>query len=466
MIASADLFHGQVLRGTIPAMVAGIRRDSRTVAPGEAFVAQGRAGERPRHVEEAVARGAALVILPEGDPAPAGTATAWTADPRRCFARACAALHGSDRLPFPVLAVTGTKGKSTVVHWTWWCLGDGAARVGTVGLHDGRRETANAQTTPAPEVIHAFLGTLPDRCPGAAIEASSHAGDQHRLAGIPFRALAVTGMGRDHLDYHGTFERYLAAKVAFTAHLAPGALCVVNAACAHREAFAAPARAAGARIAVLGAGGDAVLAGGPGAWTLDRAPLPVPLHGAFNAWNAACAVLLAEAAGIDRAAALDRMRSAPVPPGRMERLAEGPATYVDYAHTPESIAGAIAALRTAHPGAPLAIVFGCGGDRDAGKRAPMGAAAATADVVVITTDNSRSESPAAISAMIRMGIRGHARVHEEPERGPAILAARAAVGADGVVLVAGKGHETTQDIQGEVRPWDDRAFVRALGERP
>ncbi|MFM2090371.1 MAG: UDP-N-acetylmuramyl-tripeptide synthetase family protein [Planctomycetota bacterium] len=466
MIATADLFRDQRLRGVLPAAVAGIRRDSRTVQPGEAFVAQGRPGERPRHVAEAIARGAALVVLPAGDPAPAGAATAWTEDPRRCFARACAALHGSDRLPFPVLAATGTKGKTTVVHWTWWCLGEGAARVGTVGLHDGRGEIANPQTTPAPEVVHAFLGGLPAACPGAAIEASSHAGDQHRLAGIPFRALAVTGMGRDHLDYHGTFERYLASKVAFTAHLGAGSLCVVNAGCPHREAFAAPARAAGARVVALGAAGDAVLAGARGAWTLDGETLAVPLAGGFNAWNAAAAVLLAEAAGVPRATALARLRQAPPPPGRLERLAEGPATYIDYAHTPESIAAAIQALREAHPGAPLAIVFGCGGDRDPGKRTPMGAAAAAADVVVITTDNSRSEAPAAISAMIRIGLRGHPRTIEEPERGAAILAARAAVGAAGVVLGAGKGHETTQDIQGTVRPWDDRAFVRALGARP
>jgi UDP-N-acetylmuramyl tripeptide synthase len=148
----------------------------------------------------------------------------------------------------------------------------------------------------------------------------------------------------------------------------------------------------------------------------------------------------------------------------MELLAHEPATYVDYAHTVESITAALGALRAAHPDKRIAIVFGCGGDRDRTKRSPMGRAASAADVVVVTTDNSRSESPAAIADEILAGISQPAGALVELNRGEAILLARRLAGAEGVVLVAGKGHETTQDIQGTITPWDDRAFVRSLEE--
>ncbi len=456
MITAQRLFRGQRLLGAGPAVFTGVVRDSRQVRPGDAYVALGSPEERTAHIAEARARGAAAII------GPAGSEAEWVSpDPRWTFARASAAFHGLDEGRLPVAGTTGTKGKSTVTHLLWWCLGEGAARIGTIGWHDGVTERTNRQTTPPPEELHAFLAALPPSCPGVALEVSSHGADQHRLAGVPLAALAVTGLGHDHLDYHGSVGSYLAAKLRACALVRPGGLVVINADDPRAPAFATAAH--GRRVRLLGR--DHGLMGGGDSWFLDGEALPTPLPGDFNAWNAAAAVLMAEELGVPRSIACARLATCPGVPGRCERLAEAPATYVDYAHTPESIGRIIGAVRDLHPGARLAIVFGCGGDRDASKRAPMGAAASAADVVVLTTDNSRREAPAAIAAEIRRGVVAGPQVIEEPDRAAAILAARQAVGPTGVVIVAGKGHETTQDIGGVVMPWDDRAFVRRLGAR-
>lgn len=457
MIAAAELFRGQALDGRCPAVVAGVARDSRRVRRGEAFVAQ---ADTAAHAAEARTRGAAVVIGGAHHP----DADLLTPHPRWCFARASAAAHGLDRICPPIAAVTGTKGKTTVVHLLWSLLGPGAARIGTVGWHDGCSERPNPQTTPPPDELHAFLAGLPTSCPGVAIEASSHGADQHRLAGLRLAALAVTGIGHDHLDYHRSPAAYLQAKLRSIRLLTTGARCVINAEDAHAGLFLRAARAVDAEAMPLGA--DRLERGTDGGWRLDGDALPVALPGSFNAWNAAAAVLLAEALGISRSLALARLATAEPPPGRLELLARAPLTYVDYAHTPESIANLLAALREAHPGRRLALVFGCGGERDASKRAPMGAAAAAADAVVVTSDNARSEDPAAIAAQVLAGLVDHPCTEVMADRGAAIRRARALAGANGVVAVAGKGHETTQSIRGELRPWSDRDFVRSLDPQP
>ncbi len=457
------LFVDQAIASPLPAELAGVCRDSRLVRPGEAFITQADGVEREQHLAEARSRGAAAVL---SEPA--------TPHARWAFARASCAAHG---LPggIPLLATTGTKGKSTITHFAWAALGHGAARIGTIGWHDGAFERPNPQTTPPPEDLHRFLASLPASCPGVAIEASSHGLDQQRLAGLRLTALAVTNIGRDHLDYHGTTAAYVHAKLRAARLLAEGGLCVINADDEHAHRFAHAARCAGARVVALGVGrgGHHRLPGcdnatafrrGPG-WVLDapgaEVDLPVRLPGGFNAWNTAAAVLLAEAAGVPLEQAAERLANAPPVPGRLELLARAPLTYVDYAHTPESLAAAIAALRETHPGRRLAVVFGCGGDRDAGKRAPMGAAAATADLVVLTDDNPRSEDPDAIVRQIADGLAGRS-TYVQHDRGLAIAAARDGIGADGIVLVAGKGHETEQKFSDRTVTWDDRAFVRSL----
>jgi UDP-N-acetylmuramoyl-L-alanyl-D-glutamate--2,6-diaminopimelate ligase len=445
-IAADELFRGQALLGACPSVFSGISRDSRTVYPGAAFVAQ---SDDQAHLEEALRRGAATVVTSALRPLPSSLATPH---PRFAFARASCAAHGLDRACPPLLAATGTKGKSTIAHLVWWLLGTGAARVGTIGWHDGSSERPNRQTTPPPDELHAFLSGLPARCPGVALEASSHGCDQFRLAGLQFAGLAVTGIGHDHLDYHGTQAAYIAAKLRAVQLLAPGARLVVNADDASAAEFVAAGERVGAEVVSLG--------GTFGAGSAEAAFRAIP-PGHFNRWNAEAAILLVERLGVSRSAALERLATMPAIPGRLERLASAPTTYVDYAHTAESIANVIAAVRAVHPAVPVAIVFGCGGDRDRSKRAPMGAAAAAADLVVVTTDNSRSEDPRAIAAEIVKGVGTQAHVIE-PERAAAIRTARQRVGAHGVVIVAGKGHETTQDILGVVSAWDDRAFVRSL----
>jgi UDP-N-acetylmuramoyl-L-alanyl-D-glutamate--2,6-diaminopimelate ligase len=495
MIATATLFAGQALTTATgappPATVAGVTRDSRSVAPGQVYVACGRDADVPAHAAQAMAAGAAAVVAAR-DPG----VRPWlaSAHPRWSFARASVTAAGLDRACPPLLGVTGTKGKSTTVHCAWWAVGAGAARVGTIGWHDGATERANRQTTPPPEELHAFLAGLAPGCPAVALEVSSHGADQHRLAGLRLRALAWTGLGHDHFDYHRTRAAYLAAKLRALRQLESGGLFVVNADDPTAAVAAYAARLHGAEVIALGQRDDrahlpgarpARLVRAGAGWVLRHAGaahvLPVALPGDFNAWNAAAGVLLATAVGVPLADACARLGDLPAVPGRLERLAEHPATYVDYAHTPESLALVVAALRAAHPGRRLAVVFGCGGDRDTSKRAPMGAAAAAADVVVITADNSRSEDPQRIADMVATGLPAGTPVLAPADalaagvaplaaialqRADAIVLARRLAGTDGVVVVAGKGHETTQDSGGHVAPWDDRAFVRSLASVP
>lgn len=264
--------------------------------------------------------------------------------------------------------------------------------------------------------------------------------------------------------------------------------------------------AADARVVMLGfKRGDSRLVRTTGGWRMRHEAVdyrvPVRLPGDFNAWNTAAGALLASATGVPLLNALERLATLPAVPGRLELLAHHPDTYVDYAHTPDELKVMLAAVRKEFPGRRLVCVFGCGGDRDRSKRGPMGCAALIADQVVLTTDNSRSEDPKSIAQEIIAGLpagtevfwakgddlasgrwieevrptyAAHGRrVNEGPrsvlvelDRGTAIRLARALAGDDGVVVVAGKGHETDQLIQGQVLPWDDRAFVRNLEVRP
>lgn len=514
MIAAEALFTGQSLSlvsGTMPAMVTGIARDSRHVRPGEVYVAMGPLADQPTHAREAIARGASAVLAEHGLELDApGSAHAVpllrTSHARWSFARASAAAHGLPRRILPLVGVTGTAGKSTTTHCAWWAMGEGAARVGTIGWHDGIRERANAQTTPPPEQLHDFLAGLPSTCAGVAMEVSSHAGDQHRLAGLQFAALAFTGLGHDHLDYHRTTGAYLTAKLRALRLLRTGGLCVINADAPDAHAVAHAANGADARVVMLGfKRGDSRLVRTTGGWRMRHEAVdyrvPVRLPGDFNAWNAAAGALLATATGVSLSGGLDRLASMPAVPGRLELLARHPDTYVDYAHTPDELKVMLTAVRKEFPGRRLVCVFGCGGDRDRSKRGPMGCAALIADQVVLTTDNSRSEDPKAIAEEVIKGLppgtevywaqsddlasgrwleamrpayaAGSNRVNETPrsvlveiDRGTAIRLARALAGDDGVVVVAGKGHETDQLMGGVTLPWDDREFVKSLGVRP
>ncbi len=462
--------------------IAGISADSRAVRAGFLFAAL--PGDK-RHgrafAAEAAARGAVAILtdcaaaleLPPG----ARERIAVVADPspRRRLALLAARFYG--RQPRTIAAVTGTNGKTSVVHFTraiWTALGWPAASLGTLGLVTAAGRRPGALTTPDPPALHRDLAALAAQgIEHVAIEASSHGLDQFRLDGVEAAAAAFTNLTRDHLDYHGDMARYRAAKDRlFTTLLAPGAPAVLNRDSGEFPRLRALCLALGHPVLGYGADPAADLrlvarhAEGAGQrLDLDilgrRRALTLPLAGAFQALNALAALGLAIATDAPAEAAADALADLTGAPGRMQFVAErrGGAIVVDYAHTPDALATVLTALRP-HARGRLVALFGCGGDRDAGKRPMMGEAAARlADRVYVTDDNPRGEEPAAIRRAILAAIPDAIEIGD---RRQAIAAAIAGLGPGDVLLIAGKGHETGQIVGGEVHPFDDAEIAREI----
>ncbi len=454
----------------------GLTSDSRKVQPGYLFAAlAGTRTDGARFIRDAVARGAAAVL---GVPALADEVAASgigfipDADPRRRLALMAAAFYGAQ--PATVAAVTGTKGKSSIVAFLreiWTVLGHPAASLGTVGIVGPKGALPLSHTTPDPVEIHALLAQLAkDGVDHLAIEASSHGLDQRRLDGVQIAAVGFTNITRDHMDYHPTFDAYLAAKLRLFTELAgDGAVAVVNADAAHAGRFIAAAKARGLRLMTVGEAGETLRLvgresrGDSQALSIVHAGhtynVVLPLAGAFQASNALVAAALAIGLGNqegDAAKVIAALATLKGAPGRMEKVAfaaSGAPIYVDYAHTPDSLEKVLEALRP-HTSGKLHVVFGCGGDRDRGKRPLMGAIAARlADDVIVTDDNPRGEDPAAIRAAILAAAPG---AHEIGDRAEAIRAGVAALSAGDVLVIAGKGHETGQYIAGTTYPFSDR----------
>ena len=451
----------------------GLASDSREVRPGYLFAAlPGAKANGAAFVADAVARGAVAVLgRPDVAPAAAAANVRFIAEenPRLALARRAARFFAAQ--PAIVAAVTGTKGKSSIVAFVreiWTALGKPAASLGTVGVVAPNGETALRHTTPDPIEIHRLLAQLKaDGVDHLALEASSHGLDQFRLDGVAIAAAAFTNLSRDHFDYHGTVENYVQAKLRlFTEVVGDGGLAVVNADADHAETFIAAARKRGLRLMAVGEHGEAIrLLGRDG--RIDGQTLTVrhdgrdytidlPLAGSFQASNALVAAALAIGLGDDPAnvfAALAHIKGAP---GRLEKVAvtaSGAPIYVDYAHTDESLAQVLKAVRP-HVGGRLHVIFGCGGDRDKGKRPLMGrAATANADVVIVTDDNPRTEDAAAIRKEALAGAPG---AREIGDRATAIREGIAALGAGDMLIIAGKGHETGQIVGTEIRPFSDR----------
>jgi UDP-N-acetylmuramoyl-L-alanyl-D-glutamate--2,6-diaminopimelate ligase len=462
------------------AAIAGLTADSRAVAPGMVFAAlPGLRADGRAFIAEAVERGAAAVIAPEGTDWPPGVPVRpliASADPRRTLALMAAAFHGAQ--PRSVVAVTGTNGKTSTVDFLrqiWIAAGEKAASLGTLGLVAEGFPPGPSLTTPDPVALHATLAALARAGFGAAaMEASSHGLDQRRLDGVVLAAAGFSNLTRDHLDYHGSMEAYRAAKLRLFDTLLPAG--AVAAACTEMDGATLAALrdiAARRRLRLLGVGeaGDAVR-------LLRARPLPdgqallveafgtrheiaLPLPGRFQADNALLAAALAVGAGLPADRVLATLPRLAGVRGRMERaavLANGAAVYVDYAHTPDALARLLAALRP-HAAGRLHVLFGAGGDRDPGKRPLMGAAALAADRIWVTDDNPRSEDPAAIRAAVLAGAPG---AIDAGAREAAIARALADLGPGDVLAVAGKGHESGQEIAGVVHPFDDAAVVRRL----
>jgi len=461
--------------------LAGVTADSRAVRPGMVFAAlPGARADGRAFIAEAVARGAAAVLAPEGTAWPEGVPAVpllAAPDARRALALMAAAQAGAQ--PHCVVAVTGTNGKtSTVDFWRQIMEGAGerAASLGTLGLVAAGFAPGPSLTTPDPVPLHATLASLARAgVTHAAMEASSHGLEQRRLDGVALTAAGFANLTRDHLDYHGDMAAYRAAKLRlFDTLLPPGAAAAANAEMDADTLASLRAIAArrGLRLLTVGERGEAVrlLAQRPMPDGQDieiaafgaRHALHLALPGRFQADNVLLAAALAVAAGMNAARVLAQLPALAGVRGRMElaaRLPNGAAIYVDYAHTPDALERLLTALRP-HVRGRLHVVFGAGGDRDPGKRPLMGAACARhADSCWVTDDNPRSEDPAAIRAAVLAACPGGVEIGG---REAAIAAAMAALGPGDVLAVAGKGHEPGQEIAGIVHPFDDVAVVRRL----
>ncbi|MGE5092190.1 MAG: UDP-N-acetylmuramoyl-L-alanyl-D-glutamate--2,6-diaminopimelate ligase [Bacillota bacterium] len=451
--------------------ITGITTDSRLAGSGDVYIAvRGSQTDGHRFARDAVARGAAAIVVetPQGLPVPEvvvrdgraaalALARAWYDDPGRSLR---------------LIGITGTNGKTTTTGLVRHLLNERgtAGSIGTLGAFDGAGaavpSTAGSLTTPGAIDLQATLAALRDRGTDfVAMETSSHSLDQGRLDGLTFAAAVFTNLTRDHLDYHGTMEAYLTAKLRLSTYLGLGGVEIVN---RDDEAWRALPERAGrvtfgtapdadvrASELELDAGGSSFRLTTP--W--GAADIRLPLLGDFNVSNALAAAATALALGRPLPEVAARLAAAPQVPGRMERIGERPCVILrDYAHTPDALERALATLRPLTTGR-LIVVFGCGGDRDRGKRPIMGQVAAErSDLAVVSSDNPRTEDPEAIidDIVAGMGSAPHIRL---ADRRAAIARALGEATPGDTVLLAGKGHETYQVIGTEKVPFDERDVV-------
>jgi UDP-N-acetylmuramoyl-L-alanyl-D-glutamate--2,6-diaminopimelate ligase len=460
------------------AVVGGLAVDSRIVKPGDLFFAlAGHKTDGTRFIDAAIASGAVAIA---GDHPPAGECRVpfvVTPNPRRALALAAAKFYPQQ--PATIAAVTGTSGKTSVAAFTrqiWQRLGHASASIGTIGLVSPKRVVYGSLTTPDPIALHRQLDEITrDGVTHLAFEASSHGLDQYRLDGVRIAAGGFTNLTRDHMDYHPDVAHYLAAKLRLFRDLVlPDGAAVISADHDCSQAVIDAARAKRLRIIAVGNNGDGagegicVAASGIDGFAQKlelvhrgrRYSIRLPLVGKFQIENALVAAGLAIGTGSEPDqvfAALETLEGAK---GRLEQVGEhnGAPVFVDYAHKPDALAKALQALRP-YVRRKLVVVFGAGGDRDAGKRPLMGAIAAeNADCVIITDDNPRSENP----ALIRSAILGAAKgAREIGDRTEAIHTAIAGLQSGDVLLIAGKGHEIGQIVGDRVLPFSDHDAVAA-----
>lgn len=460
--------------------VLGVSADSRTVQPGWVFVAiPGVKADGASFVAQAIARGASAVVVGEATAieVPADIAVIRVAEPRRALARMAARFYA--RQPETVVAITGTSGKTSVAEFTrqiFATLGRPSASLGTLGVMTAAGLRDGALTTPGPVDLHRMLaGLAGEGITHLAMEASSHGLDQFRLDGVRLAAGAFTNLGRDHMDYHPTVEHYFAAKMRlFGALLAPGQPVVINADGAWADRAVAAATARGLDVHTVGANGamlrlkDVARDGFKQRLRIDHrgrsTDIRLPLIGAYQVENALVAAGLALATGAAADDVMGALEALSGVPGRLDVVGEarGGLAVVDYAHKPEALVAVLDALRPFATGR-LICVFGCGGDRDTGKRPIMGRIAVEkADVVIVTDDNPRSEVAATIRSEILAEAPGAIEIGD---RAAAIDAAVTMLGPGDVVVVAGKGHETGQIVGEKILPFSDHLALRAALER-
>lgn len=467
-------------RGALPSTVTDIVDDSRAVRPGSIFVAvHGTERDGHGYLADATRRGASLAIVEDLERATMPAIA--VRDSRRAAALAAAAFFKEPAAHLRAVGVTGTNGKTTTVGMLRHLLEDvrgTTASIGTIGVLVGSAgvplEGGAGLTTPGPIELQRVLRGLVDRgVRTVAMEVSSHSLEQRRVEGMHFDAVVFTNLTRDHLDYHGSMAAYFAAKARLVDHLASGGTAVINADDAAWQALAirgerltfgataqADVRALDVRYSPRGS-----------TWTLaahapktgrgeQRAPVSLPLIGDFNVVNALGAAAAAIAMGVPVPTIAQRLGSLPQVPGRLEIVHSHPTVLRDYAHTPDALDRALRAVRPFVEG-QLVVVFGCGGDRDRGKRPVMGAIAESlADRVIVTSDNPRTEDPERILDEIEAGMqRPHQRIEDRRE---AIATALRSSSPNDLIVLAGKGHETYQIRGTERLPFDEREIVREL----
>ena len=462
--------------------VTGLSADSRGVKPGFLFAAMsGSKRDGAAYVPAAIAAGAVAVLvgMQTGLPEMPGIVVVRADEPRLALARMAARFYRHQ--PDIVVAVTGTSGKTSTAYFVrqiWAGLGLKAANLGTLGLIKPDGSKVDSLTTPDPVTLHAMLAELAqDGCEHLAMEASSHGLDQRRLHGVRLAAGAFLNLGHDHLDYHKDAEEYLQAKLRLFDELLPeGAAAVVNADVPEAERVIEVAYRRGLKVMSVGAKGKSirlvscVSEGFAQAIVVqhegERRELKVPLIGAYQASNALIAAGLCIGSGSPPDGVFARLEKLTTVPGRLEMVGgvRGGMVVIDYAHKPDALAAALKALRPFATG-KLVCVFGCGGDRDKGKRPVMGRIAAElADEVIVTDDNPRTEVAQDIRAAILAGAQG---AKEIGDRRAAIFEGVARVGPGDVLLVAGKGHETGQYVGFQVLPFSDHQVVaEALAGEP
>ena len=472
-----------VVAGPTDAEVCGVSSDSREINAGMVFVAiRGTAADGHRFIADAIARGAVAVVAESAPPAGAAEQVAWAhvADTRLALARLAAVLAGHPSQRLKLAGVTGTNGKTTttfLLHHLMKGQWHRAGMLGTVITDDGEASEVASLTTPGPVELQQWFTRMADHgCRGAAMEVSAHGIDQKRVAETAFDVAVFTNLTQDHLDYFGTMERYFAAKRGWFAELAANPqgkspVAVINTddprglelkeyltgrmpVSAFGFGAAADFRADNFRQSPRGSEFELTARGK--SWLVRT-----PLIGRFNVYNTLAALAAASAAGLRLREVIPLLAEAPQVPGRMENVGHrgGVTVFVDYAHTPDALENACRTLRELAP-QTLITVFGCGGDRDRGKRPLMAAAAARySDACVVTSDNPRSEDPEAIIDEVVAGIGAvpHTRITDRSE---AIRKAIFAAGPGDIVLIAGKGHEPYQQFADRTIDFDDRREAR------
>lgn len=449
--------------------ITGLTADSRRVEPGFVFAAmQGVVTDGRKFIGSAIEAGA-VAVLGEDLPPITGAIAVNVENARLSLAEASARFYAQQ--PDTIVAVTGTNGKSSTVDFLrqiWDSAGLSAASMGTLGAIGPNGHIDLGHTTPDPVAIHATLQSLAqDGVSHIAMEASSHGLAQYRLDAVTLAGVAFTNLTQDHLDYHETMDEYRAAKLRLFADLAPnGCPAVVNADSDQRLFFEEAAAAAGLNVVSVGWRGadlkiEELMPKATGQrlflnWRGEKAAIDLPLIGEFQALNALTAAGLALSGGVALQAVATGMAALKPVKGRLEYVGEtgdGAGIFVDYAHTPAGLDVLIRAARP-HTAGRLVVVFGCGGDRDRGKRPLMGEVAAKhADLVIVTDDNPRSEDPEFIRSEVLAGVPDGVEIGD---RGEAIHQAIKGLRKGDTLLIAGKGHETGQIIGDTVVPFSDQ----------